>query len=215
MKKLVVLIALVVLSSIALADDIQPPWWRNQWSTTFQYWEFSTNANLNVKPDGPGPLDEGPPYVSGYLPSTEIILIEPGPGMDWIDIDSSGRQGIWPLSGIMDVIVDNHDPPNEWKIMWVQITWRPQDQGMVPVIENLVPAPHQDYPVSIVEEELLADGWFETTFTWRISPNPVDEMFRISGSIDVDELVIDTWCIPEPATLMLLAFGGLLLRKRK
>jgi hypothetical protein len=99
--------------------------------------------------------------------------------------------------------------------MWVQITWRPQDQGMVPVIENLVPAPHQDYPVSIVEEELLADGWFETTFTWRISPNPVDEMFRISGSIDVDELVIDTWCIPEPATLMLLAFGGLLLRKRK
>jgi hypothetical protein len=112
----------------------------------------------------------GPPYEQpGYLPSTEIVYIEPGPGMDWIDEDASGRQGIWPLSGWMDVIVDNHDPYNDWKIMWVQITWRPQDLGEVPILELFDPEPHPDHLPEIVLEEDLGTGWFETTYTWWIA----------------------------------------------
>jgi hypothetical protein len=66
-----------------------------------------------------------------------------------------------------------------------------------------------------VEELPLADGWTETTYTWRIEPNPPDEFFTIGGTINVDELVIDTWCIPEPAALSLLALGSMVLLRRR
>ena len=213
-------------AAVGYPYDVQPPPWRGQWSTTMQFWEFLSPDGVNppatehVKPDGPGPLvpgEPGEPYLPGYLPSTEIVLIVPGPGMQWIEWDEpSNRYGIWPLSGTMDIIVDNHDPPNEFKWMWVQVLWRPQDEGEVPILEMFNPPPHLQYPPHIIEQVPLGDGWFETTYEWRIYPNPPDERFRISGTIDVDEVVIDTWCIPEPATLSLLALGGLgLLLRRK
>lgn len=124
MQKLIMIsMCLLFVGATAMADDIQPPWWRGLESTTLQGWEFLIPQATNINPDWPGPLDEGPPYKVGYLPSTEIIIVEPGPGMNWIDVDqASGRQGIWPLSGRMNIIVDNHKPPNPFKWVWVQIT---------------------------------------------------------------------------------------------
>jgi hypothetical protein len=40
------------------------------------------------------------------------------------------------------------------------------------------------------------------------------EVFLIEGDIEVDEIVIDTWCILEPATLALLLLGGFALLRR-
>ena len=138
--------------------------------------------------------------------------------MEYIfDDPASGRIGIWPLSGQIDVTVDNHNPPNEFKWVWLQIIWRPQDAGEEPIIENLSPPAHPDYLPSLVTAPVdLGYGWFESTFEWRIYPNPIDEMFTISGTIDVDQLIIDTWCIPEPATVAVLGLGllpVLLLRR--
>ena len=64
--------------------------------------------------------------------------------------------------------------------------------------------------LTVVPAVDLGYGWYETTFKWEIRPNPPDEFFVIGGNILVDELVIDTWCIPEPTTLSLLG-GGLVL----
>ena len=64
--------------------------------------------------------------------------------------------------------------------------------------------------MTVVPAVDLGYGWYETTFKWEIRPNPPDEFFMIGGNILVDELVIDTWCIPEPTTLSLLG-GGLVL----
>src|SRR3990172_4827085 len=103
----VFLAVLFLAGTVALADDVQPPPWRGQWSTTFQYWEFFTPDpgqpdGPGVRPDGPGPLIEGEPgepYIQpGYLPSTQL-WVTPGPEMGWIPVDqNSGREGIWPLS---------------------------------------------------------------------------------------------------------------------
>ena len=40
-------------------------------------------------------------------------------------------------------------------------------------------------------------------------------LFTIGGDVFVDQLVVDTICIPEPATMSLLALGGLALLRRK
>jgi hypothetical protein len=220
MKRYFLVVAVCLgLALPVLADDVQPPWWRGQYSTTSQVWEFWTpdsgwedydgdGTPDGLRPDGPA-LGGEPP-----LPSTKVY-ITPIPGGSYIPIDpNSGREGIWPLSGWIDVIVDNHDPkPENEKWIWVQITWRPQDVGEFPIIE--APDPPPVTGPDIVLEEDLGFGWTETTYTWTLDWNPPWESFTITGTIDVDELVIDTWCVPEPTTMAFVALGGLALLRRR
>jgi hypothetical protein len=209
----VVLMGFFVTPIVAMADDLLPPYWRGAKGTTSQVWEFMDVVNNPIPPDGPalGGLDP--------LPSTEI-WVYPGPGMGWLP-DDLGRLGVWPLSGRMDVIVDNLDPPNDEKWIYVQITWREQDIGSGEgiVFDYFEPAPSAQYPPRLVEEIQLDLGWIHSTFEWRIDWNPPDETFGFSGNINVDEIVIDTWCIPEPSTIVCLIslgfFVGLIYRRRR
>jgi hypothetical protein len=219
-----ILMAVMLLAgAVAMADDLNPPPWRGEWSTTSQVWEFMTwyagdPGGEGLRPDGPA-LNGMPP-----LPST-MVWVTPLQGAEWVDYEpNTGREGIWPLSGWIEVIVDNHEPPNEYKWVWVQLTWADQDPAVpsdpLSLLTNFGASgpdgPYAHDPVTVLEDLICpTTGWHNTTYEWFIRPNPVDETFLIEGNILVDELVIDTWCIPEPATLGLLLIGGLLvLRKR-
>ena len=210
------LVAVCLLSAAAFGIEPVVPPWRGEYSTTSQLWDFGyvpqapAQPPYEYLPDGPAPGGQPP------LSST-VALVTPGPGMTWIDIDpDSGREGIWPLSGRIELTVDNHEPPNEFKWVYVGIVWRPQDAGEVPILDGFDPDPDPGHMPRIVEETDLGLGWMATTYEWRIYPNPVWEKFTISGTIDVDQLVVDTWCIPEPGTIVLLAIGALgLIRKRR
>jgi hypothetical protein len=222
------LCAIPVLSS---AEDLFPPVWRGEWSTTSQVWEFSEpndgQADLDgdTLPDGVEP-DGFPRGGQPFLPSTRL-WIWPETGAEWLPEDQPLQYednqwvgiGVWPLSGYMDVLVDNHDPhPENIKLIWVQITWRPnmEDEGIN--FEYFDPDPVAD-PV-VVNEYFYTPtdplGWRTTAFFWQLPFNPPDELFRFGGDIHVDELVVDTWCVPvpEPALLAIAACGLLLLRRR-
>jgi hypothetical protein len=199
-----VLLAFLIAPAAAVAvvtDHHVPPWWRGQERTTSQIWYFLDDVREDVLPDGPA--------LGGWdpLPST-MLDVTPGPNMGWLGWDNE-REGVWQLSGSMDVIVDNFDPPNDEKRLWVQITWRPQIDGAKPTFGYVVPAPSPDYPVTLVEETNLEHGWIHSTYEWRLDYNPTDEFFGFFGKINVDELVIDTWCIPEPGTIASLIGLGL------
>ncbi len=192
----------------AFADDIQPPPWRGQQGTTSQMWEFLQPMNPAF-PDGPAPGGLPP------LPSTRIEVLPLG---SWIPSDPlSGRQGIWPLSGEMWVTVDNYPAPNPVKYMWVQVTWQnmtglPQTG---PILSGFNPMYATPPGLTVVPPVILGQGWYETTFKWEIWPNPPDEFFILGGNINVDQIVIDSWCIPEPATFALAGLGVLLLAWRR
>jgi hypothetical protein len=216
---------------LVVEGDPNPPDWRGEWSTTSQIWYFDHD---------PGPVDqfsetryydpdEAPSGGQPPLGETHA-LVTPGDPIwkETDDVHGSDRYGIWTTSGYIDVVVDNHEPPNDFKWVWVQVTWAPDMVGYTsaPTFTNLTPAADPNWPVELIDEIVWGDGWYTSTYQWRIYPNPTQESFRIgydnSGgaglpgtAIIVDELVIDTWCIPEPATLGLLLLGGLAMLRRK
>ncbi len=201
-KKLLLVTALLCLvCQFAYADDFNPAPWRGSPGTTFQQWEFND-------PD-PAPLPTllNNPYG---MPSTTVV---PNNGMSWIPA-LNGRIGVWPLSGYIETTIPNTPVPNPSKIVWVSITWTPQGIGCRPfVIETTTATSGQ-----LVHEDNLT-GWIHSTFAITMQPNPTVESILITGEIYVDEMVIDTVCVPvpEPGSLAVLGTGaiGLLLGLRR
>jgi hypothetical protein len=186
---LAVLLVLGIVAPMAWADDDNPPpWQRGGPRTTFERWEFDT-ANLNPLPDAM--------YNPYGTPSTTVT-----PLGSWLPIYDN-RFGVWPLSGMIDIDIPN-DPTNpDWqKNIWVQLTWDGEGITVPEVSANGVPAQW------IESDPRLPGGWFHSTYLVVLPYNPPMEHLHVAGDIRVDELVVDTICIPEPSTLVLLGAGA-------
>jgi hypothetical protein len=212
MKNLVVLAVLAVsicnfTVGLAFAEDLNPAPFRGQDGTTYARWEFLT-------PDAqPIPDEQVNPY------GTAAMQIWPGVGQEYWPV-WGGRDGVWPLSGTAEIGIDNRPEQLPYKDIWVQLTWTEQVPDVVPLVWETI----SGIEAELVDDILLnptgeappADGfWHHSTYLIHIEPNPDFEIIRIDGAIMVDELVIDTICIPEPCSIALLAMGGMALLRRK
>jgi len=75
-------------------------------------------------------------------------------------------------------------------------------------------------PTGIPQYQHDASAWYTYNGMIEIQPNPDGEWltFELVDSTNIEEIVIKTICMPEPATLALLGAGGLamaLVRRRR
>ena len=193
------ILGLVVVASPAWADDIVPPAWRGLSGSSWAEWEYSTPI------PNPAP-DRG--FLPYGMPTTQVY---PGVGQNWWDI-LNGRQGVWPLSGEIWIGFPNQQLELPYKDIYLQLTWEEQAPGNRPIVLTTAP---QQINGTLVHEVPLGGLWKHSIYTIRLEPNPPWEQILITGGVDVDQVVIDTRCFPEPATLGLLAMGGVALLRRR
>jgi hypothetical protein len=78
-----------------------------------------------------------------------------------------------------------------------------------------------DFAATLIDFQVLPDGWIHEVWSFTSPFNPGWEWFEFGNfdpgqGIYLDQIVIETLCyVPEPATMVLLGLGSLLMIRRK
>lgn len=196
-----------------------PPWVEDPASypggaATSQGWEFGKSLDQPDYVDNPF----GDPFIEGILVEPQTV---PGP-ME----DPTGQQPpvqTWHVAetgGGLDIHVPNADNPDHRKIIFVQVT---SDKGLLQTQPgwSVTPAGSVSFPKPAINLGLGSDdgSWYVYTARFDLDRCPPMEVIslRFPQSTNIEEVHVDTLCIPEPASLGFLAMGGLFafVRRRK
>jgi hypothetical protein len=198
-----------LLSSLAGAHDLLPPSWRGQEGSTYQEWDFLTSAD----PAAPDVIDN--PYGTAVADIAYDIY---GEGWLYYFEELGDQVGYWDIgTGSITVDIDNRPEPLPYKEVWVQVTYY---QHIHDAPEITVPGGEFQYGDTVLVDSAPNLGaWYLDLSVWRIEPNPVAEQVIFdgvagSGAI-IDQIVIDTICVPEPSAAALLMLGLVAVRRRR
>jgi len=233
-------------AQLASADYAHPPGWDTNPYFTHQSWSFGDATNPSAPDPGavspgspsfnmtaPGATwvdDLGMVYAPDYTPLGQ----------------RQGGWRIDGPSGIRDVQreewftvdIPNTQNPNLTKEVWIELTFMVTNLGHAGTISDDVDLQiwadgnvgnddykfdyHGSTPPEPIGGSLLGEVWGRTSAMFSFFPQPGDETIVLSGWLDdgkyviLDQIDVDTRCIPEPTTMGLLGMGVLaLIRRRK
>ena len=213
MRKLAALAIVALLAPLALADDLNPPPWERITTegTTFQHWESWFDW-----------------YVPGeeYLADTEYnpygtpAVMDPN-GYSEVLSEYEGRDDVLHVSEgwWLEVMLPNTDTANPVKEVYLQWVWHWDGLPDYPEVYDLY-GTIDSWEIEVLDSYPFAEteGWWYEWIKITIYPN-VDfeeiDIWPVNDDLYIDQLVIDTRCIPEPASLALLGIGGMMLLRRR
>jgi len=200
-------------------------------TTRLQHHSFHADPNLNQQPEDW--------TIDGFVPSQPDSWAMP-PGvipqnynqpadMPWAAYWASGGAGV-PLAGgflndniglvltqggTLTKTMGNRADENEIKEFYALAIWSLMRGQGVPQLTISVSSPGAI--VNTTTAETGEAGTFATVIEGTIEPQPdfEDFSFTFSGPALLDEIYIGTHCTPEPATVSLLALGGLAVLRRR
>jgi hypothetical protein len=212
-----VLWALAVVSPALAGDIFPPPWPRdpNDPKKTFQCWTFPTPM-IGGLPD-PGWYNQH--QHQGRGPSGPRPIPGPtGTGPVWVP-DFAGRAGVWciPDGAMLEFDIPNwYMPPPFQKELWIQIKYF----EILPIVDVLYPSvmggtfpdlsrtaglPIIDVPIG------PTGGWRQGVWHVVLPFCPDFEVLKLTAppmtEVYIDQVCIDTWCVPAPGAAALLALG--------
>jgi len=216
MRATSILLAVCMLTAMASADDLLPPEWRGLPNSTFQIWEFDDSSNPADPNECSNPYGDPQAVIYGEFDF-------PYRDTWWMDDDIAGHQGVWNIGGAMALEIPNDPELRPMKEIRLQVTYdggHSSDPNVTfdPWVE-VVATDGAEVVDFVRTSSIVLDDWFtHAVYDLVLEPNPSFETIWLMPhycQLYIDEIVVDTICIPEPASLLLLAAGWALLRRKR
>ncbi len=204
---------------------------------TSQQWSFDTrnDDNMVYTLDGQGSIvnadyvEVADSYTNsfvgplGFEPTMTVTNVNSYTYKDTFD----GHDGVWLVARDQDIQMNfaipnnlNNTGTDTWKEITIEVVYKYEMMPEVYPDDDPYFSFNYDYDVhyndSSIEE--LGNNWYKATYSIIVTPNPIWENIKIapeSCTTYIDSISIETVCLPEPATVMLVSAGSLLMMRRR
>lgn len=209
MKKEVWCVAFLVCAWVAMSAAAAPV----GAAYTYQLWTFDDDDN----PALPESYDNayGDPLAS-FTASSPDPQADPVQGPWWYS-ETAGRSGVWYGHPDLNMSLEIPNRPllDGYKDVWIEVGFKGYLGGYA------IEATPEPGVVELLDESVTyeQDDWRTLVIGWRLYPNPEGEYIVVTientGAL-IDYTQVDTVCVPEPLSVVLLGFGSLgLVWKRR